>query len=582
MNLSRIEISFLKSRVARRVFGLFVFCALLPLLVLSAFSFVFVSGELEQQSRQRLRQVCKAKGFEVYENLLFLETEMNMISSALKQGTPNKITLVPYASDKGAGSRFLTLTKVEADGTVTGILGDPRPLPQMLQPERAHLEEGHTLVMTRPETPHHSVYMAMLIDPEDCASPTLLAEVNPVYLWDVGSESTLPPEVEMVISDRENQVLISSLQAFRPEEQRPHLFSRPRSPGHFEFELEGEKYIAASWELFIKPRFLANSWTIVLCEARSSILSPMNNFKIYFILMVLLTFWIVALLSVVLIRKSLVPIETLRAATDRIGRGEVGTRVEIDSGDEFETLGRSFNEMSMKLEQGQRLLVRSAKMSAFGQMSAGIVHEIGQPMTSLLGMIELILDQPMDEENRRQMEIVQSELLRLRDIIIKFRSFSRAPEGVRDYVDLNQVLEETRSLLEHQLHMKEIRFVMDKGEGLPRVMGERNGLQQVLMNLIINAMDALGNEPAGRGLIEVQSYAQDNRVCFSVADNGPGVPEDIRERIFEPFFTTKAAGEGTGLGLAIILSILHQHQGTIHLESDPGKGTRFTVEIPAA
>ncbi|MFO7785881.1 MAG: hypothetical protein R6V25_14730, partial [Desulfatiglandales bacterium] len=325
--------SFLKSRVARRVFGVFVFCALLPLLMLSGFSFIFVGGELEQQSKQKLRQVSKAKGYEIYEHLLFLETEMDMIASDLsvREGVPDKITLVPYASDKGAGSRFLALSRVEHDGTVTKILGDPRPPPQMLRPEElAHMEAGHTLVMTRPETPFHAVHMARLIDPEAQASPVLLAEVNPIYLWGIGWENTLPPGVEMVISDQENQVLISSLPESRPQEQNPDFLSRSRSSEHFEFELEGEKYIAASWELFIKPRFFIPSWTILLCEARSSVLAPVNKFKAFFLLMALLTFWIVALLSVVLIRKSLVPIETLRAATDRIGRGEVGTRVEID------------------------------------------------------------------------------------------------------------------------------------------------------------------------------------------------------------------------------------------------------------
>ncbi len=582
MRLSRIEMSFLKSRVARRVFGLFVLCALLPLLMISGFSFLFVSGELEQQSRQRLRQMCKTKGFEIYEHLLFLETEMNMIASELRESTPGEVTLVPYASNKGAGSRFLALSRVENDGTVTEIMGDPGPPPQVLHPEQAHLEEGHTLVMTRAEEPHHIVYMARLIDPESQASPLLLAEINPVYLWGVESEGTLPPEVEMVISNHENQALISSLPAFRPEEQRPDLFKRSRSAGHFEFELEGDKYIAASWELFLKPRFFTTGWAIVLCEARSSILAPVNNFKALFLLMVLLTFWVVALLSVVLIRKSLIPIETLRAATDRIGHGELGTRVEINTGDEFETLGRSFNEMSMKLEQGQKLLVQSAKMSAFGQMAAGIVHEIGQPMTALLGMLELILDEPMEEEHQRQMEIVQSELLRLRDIIVKFRSFSRVPEGTREYVDLNQVLEDTHNLLEHQFHMKRIQCVLERGAGLPGVRGERNGLQQVLMNLIINAMDALKSRPEGEGKIEIRSYIQNDRVCVNVTDNGPGIPQDIRDRIFDPFFTTKTAGEGTGLGLAIILSILHQHQGTIRLQSGRGKGTCFTVELPAA
>lgn len=584
MSFLRIEMSFLKSRVARRVFGLFVLCALLPLFVLSAFSFVFVSGELESQYRQRLRQICKAKGFEVYEHLLFLETEMTMIASDIRDGhPPEEITLVPYASDKGAGSRILNLEVVDAHGSVTKILGEPTLLPQMLPSELEHLHGGNTLVMTRPSTPYHKVYMARLIDPQEQNSPTLLAEVNPVYLWGVGPEGSLPPDVEMVVTDQEGNVLISSIPAFRNDESRPELIPGSRTGGHFDFTVEGEKHIAASWELFIKPRYFIPSWTIVLAEARSTIMAPLNKFKTYFLLTVLLTFWIVALLSVILIRKSMVPIETLRAATDRIGLGELETRVDIKTGDEFETLGRSFNDMSTKLERGQKLLVQSAKMSAFGQMSAGIVHEIGQPMTSIQGLVELMLEDPMDEEQRRSMKIVQSELLRLRDIIVKFRSFSRASEGLKEKVDLNMVLEETHSLLEHQLQMKGVRFVVSKEDGLPRVVGERNGLQQVLMNLIINAMDALGKEPAGgERLIEVRTYEKEGKACLSVSDNGPGIPKEIREQVFEPFFTTKTAGEGTGLGLAIIHSIIHEHKGAISLQSDPGEGTRFTVELPAS
>lgn len=582
MKLASIEISFLKSRVARRVFVLFVFCALLPLLMLSGFAFLFVSGELEQQSRRKLRQICKAKGFEIYEHLLFLETEMNMIASEIRKGPPGKITLVPYASDKGAGTRFLNVMQLDEDGAVKHILGDAKLPPEMLQPERVHLESGRTLVMTRSGIPHHAVYMARLVDPESHASPILMAEVNPVYLWGVGSEGSLPPEVEMVVMDSDERVLISSLQAFRNNDRQTDLLSRARSGGHFEFELEGEHYIAAYWELFIKPRFFASSWTILVSEARSSVLAPVHSFKIFFMLMILLTFWVVALLSVILIRKSLVPIETLRAGTDRISRGELGAQVEIRSGDEFETLARSFNEMSIKLEQGQKLLVQSAKMSAFGQMAAGIVHEIGQPMTSLQGLVELILDEPMDEEQRGQIEIVQSELLRLRDIIVKFRSFSRASEGLWEQVDLNGVLDETYRLMEHQSRIKGHKIVLNKGEGIPWVRVERGSIQQVFMNLIINAMDALGGESGGEGLIEVKSYTRNDRVCVSITDNGPGIPEGIRDRIFDPFFTTKAAGEGTGLGLAIILSILHQHNGTIHVKSETGEGTTFTVEIPPA
>ncbi len=220
-------------------------------------------------------------------------------------------------------------------------------------------------------------------------------------------------------------------------------------------------------------------------------------------------------------------------------------------------------------------------MSAFGQMAAGVVHEIGQPLTSLQGLVELVLDAPLPQEQGKDLETIQSELKRLQEMIVKFRSFSRSPEGVREPVDLNQVLEDTHRLLGHQFKMKGIHSVMEKAEDLPVVLGDRSGLQQILVNLVINAMDALRGRPEGSGLIEIRSEVRDDRVRLIVSDNGPGIPEDIRERIFDPFFTTKSTGEGTGLGLAIITSVLHQHRGTIHLVSDPATGTRFVLEFPA-
>lgn len=582
MRLAKIEMSFLKSRVARRVFSLFVFCALLPLIALSGFSFFFMSGELEEQAVRRLRQTCKAKGFEIYEHLLFLETEMKMIASNLKNGGAGTVTFVPYASDKGAGSRFLGLLVLKRDGSITKIRGDMEPVPQIGDEEKAHLEAGRTLIVTRPKDPLHTVYMARRMDPKDLASPLLLAEVNPIYLWGVGSEGSLSPEVDLVVHNREHQVLITSLPAFQPNEGRKERPRNSSTARHFEFELEGEHYIAAHWDLFIKPRFFVPSWTIILSESRSSILAPVKSFEAFFLLLTLLTFWVVALLSVMLIRKSLVPIETLRTATERIAGGELGTQVEIDSNDEFEALGRSFNQMSEKLEQGRKLLVQSAKMSAFGQMAAGVVHEIGQPLTSLQGLVELILDGPLEQEQREDLETIQSELRRLQGMIAKFRSFSKIPEGVQEPVDLNQVLEDTHRLLEHQFEMKGVHCVMEKAEDLPVIRGDANGLQQILVNLLINAMDALEDQPDGRRLIEVRTDSpEDRRVRLSVSDSGPGIPEDIRGRIFDPFFTTKATGEGTGLGLAIITSILHQHNATIQLDSDPATGSRFVLEFPA-
>ncbi len=181
MALGRIEMAFLKSRVARRIFGLFVFCAVIPLLMLSGLTFLFTGGELEKQAVQRLKRTCKAKGFEIYEHLLFLETERRMIASRIERGEPLKaISFVPYASDKGAGTRFLRMALARGTEPFTLLAGDPLPIPEPGSMDTAHLKHGHVLVMTPPGEAPYSVLMVLLIRPEDPESPVLFAEINPI------------------------------------------------------------------------------------------------------------------------------------------------------------------------------------------------------------------------------------------------------------------------------------------------------------------------------------------------------------------------------------------------------------------
>ena len=160
--------------------------------------------------------------------------------------------------------------------------------------------------------------------------------------------------------------------------------------GIIEYNFKGEKYLVGYWRLYLKYQFFTPGWTIVMNQSRKDVLAPVAYFKKFFFLFVLLTFLVVCLLSVALIRKSLVPIETLRKGTERIANGDFGTEVDIRSGDEFESLGRDFNEMSRKLKEGRAMLVQSAKMGAVGQMASGVVHEIGQPLTSISGLIDIL------------------------------------------------------------------------------------------------------------------------------------------------------------------------------------------------
>jgi C4-dicarboxylate-specific signal transduction histidine kinase len=168
------------------------------------------------------------------------------------------------------------------------------------------------------------------------------------------------------------------------------------------------------------------------------------------------------------------------------------------------------------------------------------------------------------------------------NIISRFKNFARVSAQIMKPLSVNEVVEATYALLEHQLQMKRVYCNVEKQEALPSILGDRNSLQQVLINLIINAMDALEGKKDEKPTVTVRTYSENGKVCVEVKDNGSGIPKDIQEKIFDPFFTTKGPEKGTGLGLAIIASILHQHRAGISLESEVGKGTQFKVSFPAA
>ena len=177
---------------------------------------------------------------------------------------------------------------------------------------------------------------------------------------------------------------------------------------------------------------------------------------------------------------------------------------------------------------------------------------------------------------------MKKEMERLTTIISRFKNFARVSEHTMKPLSLNEVVEATYALLEHQLQMKRVYCNVEKQEDLPSILGDRNSLQQVFINLIINSMDALEGKKDEKPTVTVRTYSQNGKVCVEVKDNGSGIPKEIQEKIFDPFFTTKGPEKGTGLGLAIISSILHQHHANISLESEVGKGTQFKVSFPAA
>jgi two-component system NtrC family sensor kinase len=232
-------------------------------------------------------------------------------------------------------------------------------------------------------------------------------------------------------------------------------------------------------------------------------------------------------------------------------------------------------------QAAENRLLQAAKLAAVGEMAAGIAHELNNPLTTVTGFTELVLDElPADASYRDELEMVQREARRATDVVRRLLDFSRQGERTRTRADLNEIVEDVIALTQHLIHTSGVQLMANLGGELPWVSVDRNQMKQVLLNLIHNALQAM---PDGGSLsLSTEARVRDNRswVIISVRDTGAGISAQDRERIFEPFFTTKSDKGGTGLGLSVTYGIVTDHDGMIDVESETGKGSTFTVWLP--
>ena len=242
-------------------------------------------------------------------------------------------------------------------------------------------------------------------------------------------------------------------------------------------------------------------------------------------------------------------------------------------------LERAFSD----LKSTQAQLVQSAKLAALGQLGAGIAHELAQPIQSIQGFAQRILRHTTARvaEHRDELEIIESATHRMARIVQNVRQFAR--DASLDLKPISPVapLEDALMLLSRQLAQRGIEVVRDLDARLPNVQGDSAKLQQVFLNLILNAQDALGaGESGALRRITVGAGANGARVAVTVEDTGPGVPAAHEGQIFDPFFTTKQAGDGTGLGLSISYGIVKEHGGELLYARAAGGGALFSVVLP--
>ena len=230
----------------------------------------------------------------------------------------------------------------------------------------------------------------------------------------------------------------------------------------------------------------------------------------------------------------------------------------------------------------QDQLVQSEKMSAIGQLISGVAHELNNPLASVLGFADFLIESgEVPPKLAEPLRVIQQESQRAASIVKNLLTFARRQDQGRRPVAVGEVLARTVTLLRNQLIQLRVEQTLEVADGLPEVLASPNQLQQVFVNLINNAAQAIG--ATGRpGTVTVRARAWLDGVAVDVTDTGPGVPPEIAERVFEPFFTTKREGEGTGLGLSICQGIVKEHGGRLSLQSTGKAGATFTVELPAA
>lgn len=279
------------------------------------------------------------------------------------------------------------------------------------------------------------------------------------------------------------------------------------------------------------------------------------------------------------------PIRRVVQMAQKVIGGDLSARVGIRPPGEMGTLCWAIDSMAHAVAEREELMQsatrqqigRSEQLASVGRLAAGVAHEINNPLVGVLTFADMLRMKPnLDDQDRSDLDVIIRETKRVREIVKGLLDYARETPSIKKQLDVNEVIRHTLLLLGKREAFQHIYVVEDLGENLPPIWGDKSQLQQVVMNLVLNACEAM----AEGGTLVVASSAAGENVRVQVTDTGCGIKRENLDRIFEPFFTTKPVGKGTGLGLAVSYGILQQHGGTLNVQSEVGRGTTFTITLP--
>ncbi|MCW5958965.1 MAG: HAMP domain-containing protein [Pyrinomonadaceae bacterium] len=290
------------------------------------------------------------------------------------------------------------------------------------------------------------------------------------------------------------------------------------------------------------------------------------------------------LLVLIVIRIFSRPLQRITLASIQVTSGNYGTEVDLrKTNDEIGLLAESFNEMSRKMafdiDQLKTLneqLIRTEKLAAIGTLSAGVAHEVNNPLASISSLIQMMQSRELDFDTREKLKLISEQISRITRVTKDLMDFGRSRPSARSRISINKIVNASLRLAKFDSSFKKLKIVKILDEGIPDVVVDSDQFQQLFLNLFLNARDAVSAD----GVLTIKTYSGGGEIFIEVSDDGSGIPKADLKKIFDPFFTTKRTGEGTGLGLAVCYGIIAAHDGRIEVRSNNSHGSTFLVAVP--
>ncbi len=341
---------------------------------------------------------------------------------------------------------------------------------------------------------------------------------------------------------------------------------------------------------------IAPGWILLYQRPTEILYAPLRTFLIEIILANLLLGILLFIAAMIIARSIARPIKNLAAAANKISTGELERKVPIEGRDEIRDLAIEFERMRQKLlesyqdleqkieqrtkalREAQAQVSHQEKMASMGILAAGVAHEIGNPLTSISSIVQIIKRKVNDDPKLQEyLNTILQNIDRISRIVRELVDFSRPTGSEFTHVNVNEVIRNAVGIVKYDRRAKKVTFKLNLREDIPGLYLVPDQLLQVILNILINALDALKE---GQGTIEISTHLEDNYLKISIKDNGQGIAPEHLNKIFEPFFTTKKVGQGTGLGLSVSYGIIKNFKGKIEVKSELGKGSTFIICLP--